>query len=310
MPLALGLTLLLPLVLGVSAGQLSDRLRPAAATRWLTASALVAALTSGFSLAVLGFTLLARWPLLARLGHWSTASLERHELAPGIAAGAAGVTVVALLACALRAVWSAARGLIDSELACRALTADEHGLVVVHDQAPTAYAVHGLRGRIVVSTGMLAALPADERRVLLAHEAAHLRHRHHVYRSLADIAAAAHPLLRPVAASVRFTTERWADEDAAAAVGDRTLVARAIARASLAARSIPPAAALALTGSDVTRRVRALLRPAAGRRTGLQVALSLALVAVCASAGWAERSTEATFEGAQVAAGQVSVLSR
>ena len=309
MPLAIGLTLLLPLVLGVSAGQISDRLRPAAATRWLTAGALVAALASGFSLAVLGFTLLARWPLLARLGHWSTASLARHELAPGVAAAIAGVTVVALLARALRAVWSAGRGLVDSELACRP-HGHQHGLVVVRDQTPTAYAVHGLRGRIVVSTGMLAALPAEERRVLLAHEDAHLRHRHHVYRALADIAAAAHPLLRPVASSVRFTTERWADEDAAAAVGDRALVARAIARASLAGRSVPPAAALALTGSDVTRRVRALLRPAPGRRTGLQVALSLALVAVCASAGWAERSTEATFEGAQVAAGQVAAPSR
>jgi len=45
---------------------------------------------------------------------------------------------------------------------------------------------------------MLRTLSADERRALLAHEAAHLTYRHHVYTQLTDVAAAANPLLRPL----------------------------------------------------------------------------------------------------------------
>ncbi|WP_405072198.1 hypothetical protein OG558_22650 [Kribbella sp. NBC_01510] len=94
---------------------------------------------------------------------------------------------------------------------------------------------------------MLAALDGDERRVLLAHEAAHLNHRHHLYvhlverepspdRSIAlsELAAAVNPLLAAVPSVVRTSVERWADEDAAVAVGDREITARAVAKAGLA----------------------------------------------------------------------------
>ena len=73
---------------------------------------------------------------------------------------------------------------------------------------------------------MLRALSADERRVVLAHEAAHLARHHHLYVQLADLAAAANPLLRSTARGVRLAVEREADEVAAAEVGDRRLVAR------------------------------------------------------------------------------------
>lgn len=46
--------------------------------------------------------------------------------------------------------------------------------MVLDDPVPDAYALDGLLGRIVVSTAMLRALVADERRALLAHESAHL----------------------------------------------------------------------------------------------------------------------------------------
>jgi Zn-dependent protease with chaperone function len=104
----------------------------------------------------------------------------------------------------------------------------------VPDDIPGAYALPGFTGRIVVSTAMLHALPADERAVLLAHEAAHLTHRHHAYLLTAELAAAANPLVRPSLGAVRRAVERWADEAAAAEVGDRDLAARALARAGLA----------------------------------------------------------------------------
>ncbi len=118
--------------------------------------------------------------------------------------------------------------------------------------------------------------PPPERRVLLAHEAAHLRHHHHVYLQLVELSAAANPLLRPLASSVRIGVERWADEDAAAAVGDRTLTARALARASLArhtaAQPAPtPAVALRMAGGAATARTApcSLPRPTLGARSRL-----------------------------------------
>jgi len=69
---------------------------------------------------------------------------------------------------------------------------------------------------------------------LLAHEGAHLRHHHHLYTQLARLAAAANPLLRPLARVIAEGTERWADEVAAAEVGSRRLAARGLARAALA----------------------------------------------------------------------------
>lgn len=300
--LALALALALPVPLAVSSRWLSDVLPPAAATRWLTATALAAALSSGFAMAVLGFLLLARWSQVNRLGHWSAAALRRHEVAPGGASAVAGAAAVTFLICALLATCRAMLSLVEGELACRSMRSDTDGLVVVTDPAPSAYAVPGLRGRIVVTTGMLAALSVAERRVLLAHEAAHLRHHHELYTVAADIAAAAHPLLRPVARAVRFTAERWADEDAAAVVADRRLAARAIARAGLAARGsiARPTAVLSLTGSDVARRVAALLAPPVSSRRWIQLSLSVTLVIACALAGLAERGTERTFEQAKL----------
>ena len=52
-----------------------------------------------------------------------------------------------------------------------------------------------------------------------------------------DLAAAINPTLRPTARALRHTVERWADEDAADAVADRRTVARALARAALAAHA-------------------------------------------------------------------------
>jgi Zn-dependent protease with chaperone function len=78
--------------------------------------------------------------------------------------------------------------------------------------------VSGLRGRIVVTTGLLHNLEPAERRAVLAHEAAHLRGHHQIYVQLTELAAAANPLLRPVARAVRYGVERWADEPAPALV--------------------------------------------------------------------------------------------
>ncbi|WP_317621392.1 M48 family metalloprotease, partial [Streptomyces sp. CBMA123] len=106
----------------------------------------------------------------------------------------------------------------------------DHPLTVLDDDRADAFALPGrLRrpgrggepGRIVVTSGMLRALNGPERSALLAHERAHLTGRHHVFLALAEHAADLHPALRPLRAPLGYHLERWADEVAAAQVGDR-----------------------------------------------------------------------------------------
>ncbi|MFD0504110.1 hypothetical protein ACFQ0G_16340 [Streptomyces chiangmaiensis] len=75
--------------------------------------------------------------------------------------------------------------------------------------------------------------------MLLAHERAHLAHRHAFLATAVTLAAAADPLLAPVRTTVTFLVERWADERAADVVGDRSTTARALARAALTTRRRP-----------------------------------------------------------------------
>lgn len=113
-----------------------------------------------------------------------------------------------------------------------------------------------------MTSGMLRALPADERAAMLAHERAHIRHRHHYYAVAARAAIAINPLMRGIGQHIAFQLERWADEDAATAVNNRPLAARSLARAALAiaaaTRPAPPAGALAYLRNRVTTRVLAL----------------------------------------------------
>ncbi|MEW2049719.1 hypothetical protein [Streptomyces sp. NPDC005476] len=105
---------------------------------------------------------------------------------------------------------------------------------------------------------MLGAFSAEERRVLPAHERAHPTHRHARLGTAVALAAAANPLLTPVRHMVAFLLERWADEQAAAAVGDRASTARALARAALTAGRREPPHGLGFTDHAVSRRIAAL----------------------------------------------------
>jgi beta-lactamase regulating signal transducer with metallopeptidase domain len=176
-------------------------------------------------------------------------------------------------------------------------------MVVVEDCVPDAYALPGIAGRIVVTTAMLEALTPAERRVLLAHEASHLRHHHYLYLLLADVSAAANPLLRTTAAAVHLGVERWADDDAATDVADRQLAARAVARAALARAAHPvgsrPATALLMAAGPVVDRTRALLSPPPRPRRLVAVVLVALMLGTAASAVAVERITEKQFERAQ-----------
>ncbi|MFJ2780554.1 MULTISPECIES: M48 family metalloprotease [unclassified Kitasatospora] len=212
----------------------------------------------------------------------------------------------------------ALRALLDRARAL--LRPDHHPLAVLDDECADAFALPGrLRrpgrpgepGRIVVTSGMLRALTAPERAALLAHERAHLAGRHHVFLALAEHAAAVHPALRPLRAPLGYHLERWADEVAAERVGDRTVTARAVGRAALAASRSPwparPRLVPAAHSGPVPRRVAALLQPttaapAARSGTGRRAAafaLAACLALTTAAALDATADLHHTVEAAQ-----------
>jgi Zn-dependent protease with chaperone function len=283
--------------LALTGRRLARALPPGIAVRLLPVALVVVAAGTGLVLAAVGFFALAQCAPVALLGHWSPSEVRSEQPMPTAAEVVAGIVVVFLLAAALL---RAARGITDlvhAAVACRDLGDHVDGLVVVMDDVPSAYTVPGLGGRVVVSTAMLRALDADERRALLAHEAAHLERHHHLAVQLADLAAAANPLLRRTARAVRLAVEREADEAAAEEVGDRRLVARALARAGLATAAAPrrtPARLAALAGADsqVPQRARALLAPAPRPRRMLAAGLVLLTLSAGAGAAATARQTD------------------
>ncbi|MET0419055.1 MAG: M48 family metalloprotease, partial [Actinoplanes sp.] len=181
----------------------------------------------------------------------------------------------------------------------RAIGTADHDMLVADLPAPMAVAVPGTkrrRGHLLVTAGMLRLLDAREREVLFAHERAHLAHRHHRFTSVVAAAAAVNPLLIPARDTVAYLVERWADEDAAADVGDRALTARAVTRAALATTSAGPASGLGIGGGMVVHRVRALSLPAPAPRYRRLIGLVLLGALMLAVAGAA---TEAFVDLAQ-----------
>lgn len=285
------------LIVGRSAGFLVRRMRPAQAVPLVTAASLAVSLASGLALTAIAVAVGARLSSVAAAGHWSAAIIKTEVPMPGwLGAVAALAVVVLLLRAAVRTAVIVA-ALVRADRLCRNMRAGGGPIVIVDDESVDAYTVAGLRGCVVISRRLFAALSSDERRVLTAHELSHLNKRHHLFVHLADIASAANPLLKPASAAVRLGVERWADEDAAISIGDRRVAGRALARvallrSSLAAStigrvSIPVSATavpvLAVAAQQVACRVQALLAPSPRRQTGrlaVTVGLALAVLAL------------------------------
>jgi Zn-dependent protease with chaperone function len=244
----------------LSGSAIGRRLPPATATVMLALGNVLVAAATAAVLATVAFTAVAQLPLVATEGDWSSQVLSSTDPVPVWIAAGCGLLLVPAAALLVRALMARARAMSQWYRVCWRM---EHvgRLIVVDDERPEAFATPVGRGRIIVSTGMLRALPADERRALLAHERSHVSRGHTWWLMAADLAAAVNPLLHPNARAARDTAERWADEDAARAVGDRELVARSLARAALVAQDTGArlAPALGATSGRVGERVRALL---------------------------------------------------
>ncbi|WP_329384426.1 M56 family metallopeptidase [Streptomyces sp. NBC_01716] len=293
----MGVFVLLPLVLPLTAvpvARLAEQhLHPRLATRLLSALAVVLAVCSTLCLGLLVVVGTAQLPGNPLPDGWSDAEVREAVPYDEVAGKAAIVAlVVVAVGCGAtgrrhrrvrREAWRALRGLPGQRL------------VVLPDPEPYAYALpgHGRRGgegaaqgRIVVSGALLGRLTPSERKALLAHEEAHLTGRHHRCLLAVQLAARANPLLRPLRAAVAYTTERWADEEAARTTGSRTLVARAIGKAALVSRGAPTPTLAGIVGAGpVPRRVAALLAPAPTAMTWPSVFTTAGLAVWTATAG-------------------------
>lgn len=260
MHLAVYLPLLFPLLAGPAARPLADRLEPRLATWVLTTASVVLAAGSTTVLGLLALAGLVRIPRIARLADLSPAVLGRDDPAWLPVSAPAAVLLLAVTVVASRFLVRRVRAVCAAVLESACFPGQDP-LVVMEESAADAFAMPGLPGRIVVSTGMLATLDETERAILFAHERAHLRAHHYLFAAAAQLAATANPLVRPLAAQVSYTVERWADEAAAGTTGDRRRVAVTVGKAALATQRSGgqrrlPSAALGLLG-----------RRGAGRRT-------------------------------------------
>ncbi|KQX55346.1 MULTISPECIES: M56 family metallopeptidase [unclassified Streptomyces] len=284
----MGVFVFLPLVLPLTAWPVArlaeQRLHPRTATRLLAVVAGVSAVCSTLCLGLLVIVGTAQLPGNPLPDSWSDPDVRAALPYDEIAGRAAIPALFAVLVSCGEAAW---RQLRVRRRAAGALGGlPPTSVAVLPDRTPYAYALPGRRGRIVVSTGMLTGLGPDERRALFAHERAHLAGRHHRHLLTVHLAARANPFLRPLRTAVSYTAERWADEDAAAEVGSRRVVARAIGKAALLAPRAPAATLPALTGAGpVPRRVAALMRPAPVGRAWPPACTAVGLATWAAAAG-------------------------
>lgn len=312
----MGVFVFLPLVLPLTAWPVArlaeQRLHPRTATRLLTAVAGVSAVCSTLCLGLLMIVGTAQLPGNPLPDSWSDPDVRAALPYDEIAGRAAIPALLAVLVSCGAAAWRRAR--VRRRVAAALDGLPPRSVAVLPDRTPYAYAlpggpgrgrgrgpVRGRRpvrerargpvcgrrpGRVVVSTGMLAGLTSADRRALFAHERAHLAGRHHRHLLTVHLAARANPFLRPLRTAVSYTAERWADEEAAAEVGSRRAVARAIGRAALLSPPAPAAGLPALTGAGpVPRRVEALMRPAPAGRAWPPVGTAAGLAAWGAACG-------------------------
>ncbi|MFI5808514.1 M56 family metallopeptidase [Streptomyces sp. NPDC051561] len=291
------LPLILPLTVLPIARLAEQHLHPRSAAILLTAVGAILAVCSTVCLVLLVVVGTAQLPGNPLPDSWSDPEV-REAVPYDEIAGKASIVLLALVlvACAV----ALGRHYRFRAQAHRVLTGleSESEVAVLTDDEPYAYALPGAPGRVLVSTGMLARLGDVERQALLAHERAHLAGRHHRLLLAVQLAGCANPLLRPLRKAVGYCTERWADEEAARATGDRRTTARAVGKAALISRSasrrarLPSLAAFAEAG-PVPRRVAALLGPVPPANGWPPALTSAGLAAIVAAAGTAASTLSA-----------------
>ena len=201
MTLPLLVTLSVMLAFALVGPLLARGLPPAVATRLLVPACLVVGASAVWALLTVGFTWVAQLGPVSRYGDWSPEQLRAETPFP---------TIIAV-GCGLVAVGSVTQAGVVGTRRIRRMLAVRNACGQPGYPAPSSY---------WTTTGRTPSPPpapaagsssppaccarstAAERRALIAHEAAHLTHRHAWWLLATDVAAAANPLLRPTAAAI------------------------------------------------------------------------------------------------------------
>ncbi|GAA4954161.1 M56 family metallopeptidase [Actinoplanes utahensis] len=259
--------LICPVLIALAIRLLADRLRPETAVAFLVTSLAATAAAVLLTLGVFALKAVAELPVTGALLGLSDAYVRADTAAEPWASWLSLVLLAAAVTGIVHVVRIHRR---DTAYARRftALTATD-GVVTVDDDRAEAFAVPGSPGRIVVTTGMRAALDDHRFAALLAHERAHLHARHHLMVLLVHLSAAVHPAFRLLVRQFDHLVERAADERAATEIADRRTVAHAVGTAALVSeythragrlRVAPSRTDLSRAGT-VPRRVASLLTP-------------------------------------------------
>jgi Zn-dependent protease with chaperone function len=258
---------LIVLVLGIGAGPLlsesawSHRLPKAAAFAW--AGVLAGAIAA--AVGMVAVVSAGHHGLGHRVAEWLVNCWHHHE-----GGGARWYVLNALLLGAtLAAVYVSARRYRHTLLQRRRhhealqfivrASSELDDVCVLDHPVPVAYCVPARTRLIVVSSGALDRLEDGELQAVLAHERAHLRHRHHVILTVVDSLAAALawlPTFRAARRDLPLLLEMTADEIAARRWG-RATVAAALRKLAI---SPSPAGGLAAGGSDHSQLDKRLAR--------------------------------------------------
>lgn len=255
-----------------------------AAWQALSASTVAAVLLAGVSAAM---PMMLVTTTLAELLYTCAMLLRAQYATPTdavVTTGGLGVVVVVssrIAWCVARTAIRATRARRVQRLSLAILTHHDPatGMLVLEHAEAAAYCVPGRRGQVVVTSGALGQLTADELEAVLAHERAHLRGRHDVVVATATALRDAFsfvPLFAAAADHVPRLVEMAAD-DIASRSADRHCLAHALLNLGGAPT---PVGLLGAGGSTAAARVRRLVAPSQpfGVIRGLAAAAGIAVV--------------------------------
>lgn len=246
---------LLAVLAATAGGWLRRRVPPRAAVVLLTGLAVLGATAVVWALTLVVVGGAIGVPELMKQFGWCHRVLAASHRAPSSVAAIAGLLLVIGTARAVRFD-------LQWRQTVRAYRGEGPAIEILPTMEKVAFAAPGRPGTVVISKGLLAVLDPQEGDAVIAHEQGHLTQKHSRYLRITGLAAAAVPVLRPLARQLRYATERAADEAAVEVVGDRRVVARAIARAALATS---PPGMLAVGGDSVASRIHDLIHPRSTR---------------------------------------------
>jgi Zn-dependent protease with chaperone function len=305
-----GTWLVASLVLGpfllLAVGELTQRrLRPAWSAWGLLSGLAVIAGATLCGVAVLAWPAFARVPAIARIGGWSSRYVDRATRIPlgvNLVAVVVGVVIVIRV---VKVILVQASRVREARAALEALSlSSESAVVEIADAEPYAHAVTAWRPRaqrVVVSSGMVAALGPVGLDPVLAHEQSHVRHHHSLFGLASVLSVSINPLLRWAARDLDYELERWADEDAAAAIGRPEVVEalRRAARARLDHRPTSERSAIGFSGHGVAARLEALLDEPAHARWMAFAGYGVIFIVVAAAVTRALERSEDLLEALQ-----------